>query len=98
MSSQAAKPEPKPLPVIPQSRDIRSLISINEKYQIMSELFGNDKDAYEDALNHINNAASDAAALKWLQEQLWVTEERSEAAQSFFELVKRFKKSSGPGY
>ena len=67
------------------------MISINDKYQIMSELFGNDKAAYEDALNHINGPASEEAALKWLQDRLWVTEERSDAAQNFYDLVKRFK-------
>lgn len=78
-------------------RDIRSSISINEKYQIMSELFGNDKTAYEAALNGINSAESETAAIKWLQEQLWVTEERSEAMQQFFDLVRRFKSQPEQG-
>jgi hypothetical protein len=79
-------------------KDIRAFISINEKYQIMSELFGNDKGAYEDALNHINSAENEAAALKWLQDRLWVTEERSDAAQYFFDLVKRFKTNAQQGF
>jgi hypothetical protein len=72
------------------SRDIRSLISINDKYQIMSDLVGNDKEAYEAALNHINNSGSEAAAIRWLQDTLWVTEERSDAVQNFYDLVNRF--------
>ena len=93
-----AQPQPKAQPPAPDlkhvaqpGKDIRSMISINDKYQIMSELFGNDKAAYEDALNHINGPVSEEAALKWLQERLWVTEERSDAAQNFYDLVKRFK-------
>ena len=78
-------------PVSQPGKDIRSLISINEKYQIMSELFGNDKEAYEEALSHINSADSEEAALKWLRERLWVTEEQTDAAQNFYDLVKRFK-------
>ncbi len=79
MPFQAAHPAETP--------DIRSLIGINDKYQIMSELFGNDKAAYEDALNHINGCGSEQEALEWLREQLWIAEERSDAALSFFDLV-----------
>ncbi len=79
-------------------KDIRSFISINEKYQIMSELFGNDKGAYEEALNYINTSENEAAALKWLQERLWVTEERSDAVQYFFDLVRRFKSHPEQGF
>lgn len=79
-------------------KDIRSNISINEKYQIMSELFGNDKTAYENALDKINAADSENAAIKWLQDQLWVTEERSDAVQQFFDLVKRFKSQPEQGF
>jgi hypothetical protein len=78
-------------------KDIRSNISINEKYQIMSELFGNDKSAYETAMDKINTAESESAAIKWLQEQLWVTEERGEAMQQFFEMVRRFKSQPEQG-
>ncbi len=70
-------------------KDIRSLIGINDKYQILSELFGNDKQAYEEALDFINQSEAEAAAMNWLREQLWITEERSDAAQNFFELVNR---------
>lgn len=76
-----------------QEKDIRSLIGINDKYQIMSELFGNDREAYEQALNFINRSQSENMAIHWLREQLWITEERSDAAQSFFEIVGRFFRS-----
>lgn len=71
-------------------KDIRSIIGINDKYQIMSELFSNDREAYEQALDFINQSRTENAALAWLREQLWITEERSEAAQSFFEIVGQF--------
>jgi hypothetical protein len=91
LSSRTAgtKPAP-PVQDVKAGKDIRSLISINEKYQIMSELFSNDKEAYEAALNHINGAGSEAAAIKWLQDTLWVTEERGDAVQNFYDLVNRF--------
>ncbi|MBS1616555.1 MAG: hypothetical protein JST06_10615 [Bacteroidetes bacterium] len=70
-------------------RDIRNLIGINDKYQILSELFGNDKGSYEEALDFINKSEAEADALNWLREQLWITEERSDAAQNFYEIVSR---------
>jgi hypothetical protein len=81
----AAPPAPKP------GRDIRGMIGINDKYQIMSELFGNDKAAYEQALDQINRAESEQAAFNWLRERLWVTEDHSDAAMIFFDVVRRFK-------
>ena len=107
--TKTTNPDPEPQqptakPQTPKSdaaagpKDIRAFISINEKYQIMSELFGNDKAAYEDALNHINTAENEAAALKWLQDRLWVTEERSDAALYFFDMLKRFKNHTEQGF
>ena len=71
-------------------KDIRSLIGINDKYQIMSELFGNDKAAYEDALTHINSMEIAATAIAWLRDRLWITEEHSDATQHFFQIVHQF--------
>ena len=95
VTSSASKPQA-PKTIAP--KDIRSFISINEKYQIMSELFGNDKGAYEEALNYINTSENETTALKWLQERLWVTEERSDAVQYFFDLVRRFKSHPEQGF
>ncbi len=66
---QMATPPP-PQPVIPPAaapqQDIRKLIGINDKYQIISELFHNDKEAYEAAIREINNSGSFADATDWL--------------------------------
>jgi hypothetical protein len=82
--SQSGQSQPAP------QRDIRTMISINDKYQIMSELFGNDKAAYEQAIDYINQSKSEPATMQWLREQLWITEEHSDAAQSFFDIIARF--------
>lgn len=74
------------------SPDIRTTININEKYQFMSELFGNDKAEYENALDKINLAKNAEVAATWLQERLWVSEEQKEVAQAFYDLIKKFKK------
>lgn len=79
-------------PPASNAKDIRALIGINDKYQIMSELFGNDKKAYEQTLDFINQSNNESVAMHWLREQLWITEERSDAAVGFFEIVGRFFK------
>lgn len=90
--ARVGAPAVTPLPAPPPSpRDIRTMIGINDKYQIMSELFGNDKAAYEQALDVINRAESEQAAFNWLRERLWVTEDHSDAAMIFFDVVRRFK-------
>lgn len=72
-----AEKEPEPVvvpppaqPVVPPAaipqKDIKKLIGINDKYQIISELFHNDKDAYEAALHEINNSGSFTEATDWL--------------------------------
>lgn len=89
-------PNPKPVETFnftTASPDIRTMININEKYQFMSELFGNDKAGYESALDKINLAESAEEASDWLQERLWVTEEQKEVAQAFYDLIKAFKKA-----
>jgi hypothetical protein len=85
-------PRPQKESVAEEGKDIRSMIGINDKYQIMSELFGNDKQAYEQALDFINRSQSENMAMQWLREQLWITEERSDAALSFFDIVGRYFK------
>lgn len=72
------------------AKDIRSHIGINDKYQIMSVLFGNDKIAYEEALDHINSAANAESAISWLKERLWIAEEHSDGALQFFDIIRRF--------
>jgi hypothetical protein len=95
MEYTAPDEEPEPVitakPIfIPPARDIRTMIGINDKYQILSEIFGNDKNAYEETITKINSSASESEAIKWLQERLWVTEEHSDAAQSFYDLIRRY--------
>ncbi|MBS1645066.1 MAG: hypothetical protein JST36_08525, partial [Bacteroidetes bacterium] len=93
--SQLALPEllaaatPKAIPSV----DIRSVISINDKYQFMSVLFGNDKAAYEAALDKVNEFQNAFDAEHWLQERLWIAEEQQNTVQEFFDLIRNFKKN-----
>jgi hypothetical protein len=48
--------------------DIRKLIGINDKYQFISELFGNDKETYEIVLTRLNKFGSYADAVTWMDE------------------------------
>jgi hypothetical protein len=73
--------------------DVRKRIGINDKYQFISELFGNDKEAYEQALNHVNNFNSYEQAVEWLDEHVhtkygWNDEDL--AVQSFYDTLNNF--------
>lgn len=67
--------------------DIRRSIGINDKYQFISELFGNDKDAYEQVLDKINICDTEEEAVAWIRSNAatafqWVDED--EAVQYFY--------------
>ena len=48
------------------SKEIRMFIGINDKYQFISELFGNNAEAYEEILSEINNCETKQDALFFL--------------------------------
>ena len=50
--------------------DIRQSIGINDKYQYISELFGNNKDAYEEVVSEINTFDTEDEALGWVRQHV----------------------------
>lgn len=58
--------------------DIRQSIGINDKYLFMSELFGNSRDDYEQALDKINTFSSYAEAGRWVNDNLSTTDNGDE--------------------
>ncbi|MBL7718616.1 MAG: hypothetical protein JNL72_07260 [Flavipsychrobacter sp.] len=104
----APQPEPsKPEPIVeapappvvqyvpPQTYDIRNNIGINDKYLFMSELFGNDREAYEKALDAINKCDSYSEALEWMNEHvLFVNEgdanDENNTGQLFYDTISSF--------
>lgn len=86
-----AAPAPQSMPVAekPAQKDIRQMVGINDKYLFISELFGNDKDAYEATLNELNTFETYTQAVNWLTAKLhW--EEAEETVQSFYGLLNNF--------
>jgi hypothetical protein len=72
------------------NKDIRSLISINDKYIYLQELFRHDVDAYHDTLPEVNNFSSEEDALRWINAAIadnYGWEEDSEAVQLFYKLL-----------
>jgi hypothetical protein len=68
--------------------DIRSAISLNDKIYFKKELFDDDADKMNAAIDFLNSAESHTAAVKYLQTNFtWNT--GSEAAQMFYALVER---------
>ena len=73
--------------------DIRHKISINDKYQFISELFGNNKEAYEEVLNELNSFETYADGVKWLQSSVYTVynwHEENETLQMFYGMLERF--------
>ncbi|MBS1589368.1 MAG: hypothetical protein JST52_07110 [Bacteroidetes bacterium] len=71
--------------------DIRLKIGINDKYQFISELFGNDKDLYEQLLDQVNKLQTEEEAVRIVHQmasnQFWWNEE-SDVVQTFYQTVK----------
>ncbi len=77
----------------PVKHDIRKVIGINDKYTFISELFGNDKEAYEKTLDEISGMASLDEALEWTKENMLFTDDadgQNETAQLFYDTLNRF--------
>lgn len=103
--SEIKIPEPQPLrqePVwvevppaynFPVKHDIRKVIGINDKYTFISELFGDDKEAYESTLDEISKMESHDEALEWTRENMLFTDDadgQSETAQLFYDTLSKF--------
>lgn len=72
------------------NNDIRTLIGINDKYLFLSELFGEDKVAYDAAIKHLNTFNSLAEATNWVKAELhqkYQWDKESETVQSFYNLL-----------
>lgn len=70
--------------------DIRTGIGINDKYLYISELFGDDKAAYEDAIRQLNTFSNLQQAIKYAEHELsgkyrWDKEQPT--VQSFYNLL-----------
>lgn len=102
-SVQEAEPtpvtvEPSPAPPAPpvetkQFEPISKFIGINDKYLFISELFGNNKTAYEEVLDEISSMETHQQARNWLDAHIvpgfnW--QEENETVQSFYGILNSF--------
>ena len=77
----------------PSGADIRSLIGINDKYQYISELFGNNKEAYDEVIAEINSFETEEDALSWLHITIFTEygwNDEMESVQSFYRLLSEY--------
>lgn len=94
----AAEPSPIPAPPAPpvetkQFEPISKFIGINDKYLFISELFGNNKTAYEEVLDEINTMESNQQARNWLDAHIvpgFSWQEENETVQSFYGVLNSF--------
>jgi len=74
-------------------KNVRQTIGINDKYLIISELFSNNKTAYEEVLDELNKLESYQQALNWLDTNMhnqYGWNEESEAVQLFYGILNNF--------
>lgn len=72
------------------NNDIRTQIGINDKYLYISELFGDDKVAYDTAIKQLNSFNTLAEATAWVDNELSITynwDKESETVHSFYNLL-----------
>lgn len=68
---------------------LENMIGINDKYQFISELFGNNKALYEATINTLNTMNTYQDAANWIQVQ-YAWSDDNETAQSFSILLERY--------
>jgi len=84
------------MPLVPHKihdTDIRHKIGINDKYQFISELFGNNKEAYEEVLNELNTFETYQDGVKWLHSSIYNVynwHEENETLQMFYGMLEKF--------
>lgn len=94
---EEARPEPlTPTPVshyYTTAKDIRTFISINDKYQFINELFRNDKDAYEQTLSEINGLEGEEQAMEYLNFSVvdaYDWNDSNDTVQMFYKVLNEF--------
>lgn len=53
-----------------QDKQLKKVIGINDKYQYISELFGNDKEAYDHMVDHISTLDNHQTAISYIDNEL----------------------------
>lgn len=56
-----------PIPFPQRKEDVRKFIGINEKFVFINELFGGNREAYEEVLNEIIEFSNTEDAIEWLR-------------------------------
>lgn len=76
------------------NKDIRTYIGINDKYNFISELFGNNPEAYDEILNEINLSENKNEALQFLENSgittLYQWKEDGFSEQIFYNVLNQF--------
>jgi hypothetical protein len=87
-------PELKTHPRPAAGQDIRSYISIADKYHFINELFGNNNEAYEEILDEVNNLESNTDAELFLNNSgvttLYKWHPENDAVHLFYDTLTKF--------
>lgn len=99
-SPQPEQKQYTPLPLSPLTesllkpkKDLRTVIGINDKYQIIAELFRHDKHSYEEAINTLNELEDMEEANLWMDNTIKVHyqwAEQDETLKLFMDTLNHF--------
>ena len=73
--------------------DIRKSIGFNDRYQFITELFSNNKEAYERVMDKLNTCHEFEEAMNWLEEEIvpvFEWQEEDEAVQYFYTTLNEY--------
>lgn len=73
--------------------DIRELVSVNDKYQFITELFQGNRSAYEKVMENLNKFETALQAQNWLHSRVFNQynwDEDSDAVQIFYDTINQF--------
>lgn len=76
-----------------QNNNLKSIIGVNDKYLFISELFSNNKDAYEEVVNELERFDTYDQATNWLNTKVYNQygwDEQSETVQSFYYVLSQY--------
>lgn len=73
--------------------DIKELVSVNDKYQFITELFQGNRSAYEKVMDNLNKFETALQAQNWLHSRVFNQynwDEDSDAVQTFYDIINQF--------
>ncbi len=82
-------------PKVDKTKDLKTLIGINDKILYVNELFGKDHNAFDAAITKINELATFSEAKEWIDEEIapaYLWDKENNVVEDFYTLVEHYFK------